>query len=60
MIEYTILQQIAIFFNCNNAVELLEAKEFIQEQQTLNKVPSCVFDFRMKFFLENNLITSIN
>lgn len=58
MIHFSTIQQITILTGCNNAVELLEAKELITETQVISSVAVKLYDRLMLSFLAQNLISN--
>ena len=56
--HYNQRQQIKILNNCNNAKELLEIKELLEELQMVDDILQLVYERMMKWFLTNNKIFS--
>lgn len=58
MTTYTNAQQARILNACNNATELLEIKELMEELQPISHITQLVYDRMMVYFLVNNKIVS--
>ena len=53
---YTNAQQAQILNSCNNATELMEIKELLEELQPISHVTQLVYDQMMVWFIVNNKI----
>lgn len=58
MKRYTTIEQITILLRCTNCVELLDIKEVITENQSMDQVAVTLYDALMTSFLHQNLISS--
>ncbi|WP_157813390.1 hypothetical protein [Flavobacterium sp. 5] len=58
MRTYNNSQQAKILNSCNDATELLEVKELMEELQPISHITQLVYDRMMNYFLRNEIIKS--
>lgn len=56
MITYNNLQQVIILNSCNNATELMDIKELLEQLQPISHIAQLVYDRMMTYFLVNDLV----